>query len=242
MILLLLSFTLVNCDQSPKVSAEVADSIKEEDARTGLVLETIDVEEFTFIRLDQHGQEVWIASNPVTIPKGELVRYSGEIMMKDFQSKSLDRVFPVILFVQSVQPVEAGSMTFQEDLATTPDVTDLHNKMSARPIAESGPIVIEPLDGGMTIAGIISEYGQIEGQEVSLRAKVTKFSPNILQKNWITLQDGTGTAPNDKLVVTTSETVAVGDEVIVTGLVRINVDIGAGYVYEVLLENARLSK
>ena len=75
-----------------------------------------------------------------------------------------------------------------------------------------------------------------------MRAKVVKFSPNILGKNWVTLEDGTGTAPNNKLVVTSSWSVAVGDEVVVKGKVKNNVDIGAGYTYEVLLEEASFSQ
>ena len=101
---------------------------------------------------------------------------------------------------------------------------------------------MQPLEGGKTIAVIYAEHEQIEGQEVSLRAKVIKFSPNILGINWVTLQDGTGTAVESSLVVTTSETLAIGDEVVVTGMVKTNVDIGAGYVYKVMLEGATFSQ
>ena len=69
-----------------------------------------------------------------------------------------------------------------------------------------------------------------------------KFSENILGMNWITLQDGTGIAPENKLVVTSSEVAEVGDEVVVKGLVKNNVDIGAGYTYKVLLEDASFSR
>jgi hypothetical protein len=75
-----------------------------------------------------------------------------------------------------------------------------------------------------------------------LRAQVVKFSANILGENWITLQDGKGTATDDKLVVTSSETVDVGDELIVQGLAKTNVDIGACYNYKVLLEEASFSQ
>lgn len=103
-------------------------------------------------------------------------------------------------------------------------------------------IAVQALEGGMAIAAIFAEHEQFEAQEVSLRAKVIKFSPNVLGKNWVTLQDGTGTAPDDKLVVTSSETVKIGDEVIVKGKVKSNVDIGAGYAYKVLLEEAVFSR
>lgn len=240
-ILTLLMFTLFGCDQSPEVATEEVAAVKEADSRTGMVLETIDVDSYTYIRLEQQGQEVWLASSPITVSKGELVKFSGEIMMQDFHSKTLNRTFPIILFVGDVQRLDTGSVTLTKELAVAPDVTELHNNMAAKSVAQAGPVAVEPLEGGKTIAEIVAEHEQIEGQEVSLRARVTKFSTNILGKNWITLQDGTGTAPNNKLVVTSSEIVAVGDEVVVKGLVRTNVDIGAGYNYKVLLEEGSFS-
>jgi len=61
-------------------------------------------------------------------------------------------------------------------------------------------------------------------------------------KNWVTLQDGTGAAPNDKLMASSSEMVAAGEIVTVKGVVRSNVDLGSGYLYKVLLEEATFSK
>jgi hypothetical protein len=241
-ILALLMFALVGCDQAPKVSEEEMAAVKEADAKTGMVLETMDVEPYTYIRLDMQGQEVWLASTPVSVAKGELIRYSGEMVMQDFYSKTLDRTFPFILFVNGVQPVEAGAPTLSEDLAAAPDVTALHNNMGASAVAVTEPVVVEKLEGGMSIAEIIAAHEQMEGQEVSLRARVIKFSENILGMNWITLQDGTGTAPDNKLVVTSSEVAVVGDEVVVKGLVKNNVDIGAGYTYKVLLEEASFTQ
>lgn len=240
-ILLLLAITLFGCDKSEKATEEEAAVIKEADARTGMVLEAIDVEGYTYIRLDKQGEELWLAGPPTDVAKGELITYAGEAVMSNFYSKTLDRTFPTILFVGGVQKIDAGTKTMSEDLATTPDVSKIHANMAANSTA-TGPIVVERLEGGKTIAEIIAEHEQIEGQEVSLRAQVVKFSPNILGKNWITLEDGTGTAPNNKLVVTSSGTVAVGDEVIVKGKVKNNVDIGAGYTYEVLLEEASFSQ
>ncbi|MFC1779617.1 hypothetical protein ACFLZU_04710 [Thermodesulfobacteriota bacterium] len=72
--------------------------------------------------------------------------------------------------------------------------------------------------------------------------QVVKLSTNILSKNWITLQNGKGTVPDDKRVVTSSETVAVDDELIVKGLAKTNVDIGAGDNCKVPLEEVSVSK
>ena len=71
-----------------------------------------------------------------------------------------------------------------------------------------------------------------------LRARVTKVSANIMDRNWITLQDGTGQAPADKLIATSDTLARVGDVIVVTGIVSTDVDLGSGYRYSVLLEKA----
>ena len=93
-------------------------------------------------------------------------------------------------------------------------------------------------ENGHTVEELFNQAADLDTKKVQIRGKVVKVSPNIMGKNWITLQDGTGTPPNNKLVVTSLSEAAVGDEVVVTGKVKNNVDIGAGYVYAVLLEEA----
>jgi hypothetical protein len=61
-------------------------------------------------------------------------------------------------------------------------------------------------------------------------------------KNWITMQDGTGTEPDNRLVATSSELVSPGDLVIASGILRKDIDIGAGYKYKILLEEATFSQ
>ena len=110
----------------------------------------------------------------------------------------------------------------------------------AKSVAAVAPAAgeIAPLDGGKTIANIRAESEQLKGQQVALRAKVMKVSENILGKNWITLEDGTVTAPDNKLLATSSEIAEIGDLVTVTGVVKTNVDLGSGYNYSVLIEEA----
>ena len=244
-ILLLLIIGLYGCEQA--VEAPVETVVEVIQPNTGVVLETIAVESYTYSRLDMGGNEVWIASTPIQVSVGDAIRFSGEMVMNDFHSKELDRTFSEVLFVSTAAPVAAGVSNTSVGQPASPQVTDPHQGMNIPAKTSAGPAVQEPinvqaLEGGMTIATIFAEHEQLEGQEVSLRAKVTKFSPNILGKNWITLQDGTGTEPDNALVVTTTETAAVGDELIIKGRVKNNVDIGAGYNYKVMLEEASFSQ
>jgi hypothetical protein len=83
---------------------------------------------------------------------------------------------------------------------------------------------------------------ELADQQVSLRARVVKVSEDILGKNWITLQDGTGDEPNNKLIATSAEIAHIGDLVTVSGVLRTDVALGSGYTYKVLLEEAVFSQ
>ena len=244
-ILFLLMIALYGCEQAVEAPAETGVEVIQ--PNTGVVLETIAVESYTYSRLDMGGNEVWIASTPIQVSVGDAIRFSGEMLMTDFHSKELDRTFSEVLFVSVAEPVGGGVSATPTAQSASTQVTDPHQGMNIQAKTNTGsgvqePINVQALGGGMTIATIFAEHEQLEGQEVSLRAKVTKFSPNILGKNWITLQDGTGTEPDNALVVTTTEIAAIGDELIVKGRVKGNVDLGAGYNYKVLLEEASFSQ
>ena len=79
---------------------------------------------------------------------------------------------------------------------------------------------------------------------VTIHAKVVKYSPGIMGKNWVHLRDGTGSAEkNDHdLTVTTQDETKVGDVVTVKGTVQVDKDFGAGYAYPVIVEDAKLVK
>jgi len=115
---------------------------------------------------------------------------------------------------------------------------------AAAPAAPVGKIEKAKAADARTVAEVVAGKSGLEGKTVTIRGKVVKASHGILGKNWIHLQDGTGSASaaTHDIVVTTADTVEVGDVVNANGVVRTNVDIGSGYKYAVLVEDARLRK
>jgi hypothetical protein len=94
----------------------------------------------------------------------------------------------------------------------------------------------------MTVAEIVANGGKLKDKKVVVRGKVVKYNPDIMGKNWVHLQDGSGSeadATNDILVTTTSKT-SIGAVVTVTGVVHTDKDFSAGYVFKVLIEEAKL--
>jgi hypothetical protein len=70
---------------------------------------------------------------------------------------------------------------------------------------------------------------------------VVKFISGIMGKNWLHLRDGTGAPGSDDLTVTTDATVETGSTVVVRGTVTTDRDFGAGYKYELIIEDAEIT-
>ena len=69
---------------------------------TGIVLETINAKTYTYMRLKGEKGEFWAASNSVQLKNGDKVILDKVHPMDNFHSKTLDRTFKKILFVQNV--------------------------------------------------------------------------------------------------------------------------------------------
>jgi aspartyl/asparaginyl-tRNA synthetase len=84
----------------------------------------------------------------------------------------------------------------------------------------------------------------LNSKTVRVRGKVMKVSRMIMGKNWLHIQDGTGNPLKNEhdLVVTTADEPAVDAVVTVEGTLNANRDFGAGYKYEVIIEDAKVEK
>ena len=95
--------------------------------------------------------------------------------------------------------------------------------------------------GGQTVADVFAKKDELAGKQITVRGKVVKARANIMGKNWIHVRDGSGTDNANDLTVTTTETPpTVGATVVVTGVLSRNKDLGLGYKYDVLIEDAKV--
>ena len=101
---------------------------------------------------------------------------------------------------------------------------------------------VAPAAGGLTIAQVWSKSASLAGTKVKVRGRVVKYNSGILGRNWLHLQDGSGSAAEGThdLTVTTTATAQVGAIVTATGTVALDKDFGAGYSYKVMLEDATI--
>ena len=92
--------------QVSKMLADGAFSHDTDELPKGKVLETIDVDGYTYFKF-QNGEEAdWAATAKLDLPKGSNVVLMKSYPMYDFKSKTLDRTFKKILFVSSLDIVQ----------------------------------------------------------------------------------------------------------------------------------------
>ena len=141
----------------------------------------------------------------------------------------------------AVAAPQAGADTAKPPVALPPG----HVPINTAPI-DLGDIKVPKAIGpnARTVEEVITKRVELKDKTVLVRGKVVKFTPEILNKNWIHLRDGSGSASDNThdVVVTTKDQAKVGDVVVVKGVVRTDKDLGSGYVYKVLIEEATLQK
>lgn len=209
-------------------------------AGSGKVVETVDSGGYTYVQIDTGSKKFWAASPQFKVAVGDRVSVPGGMEMRDFTSKTLKRTFDVISFVDHVT-VESGSPSagaITKHAGAQGSAGDAKAHTSAAAIGASG---IAKAEGGQTVAELYANRAALAGKDVAVRGKVAKFTPNVMGKNWVHLQDGSGAAGTNDVTVTTSATAAVGQTVLVKGKLVTEKDFGAGYKYEVIIEDAALS-
>jgi hypothetical protein len=197
--------------------------------------EVIQGSRYTYVRVSSDGSDYWIAINKAEIKEKETYYWSVGSEMNEFTSKELKRTFRSIFFVQDFTDKPITGPVVPQQMPSE----SMAGKQQA---PEYQGIVVPKAAGGITIAGLYAGKDAMEGKTVKICGKVVKFSVGIMNKNWVHIQDGTKDNGKYDLAVTTLDSVKVGDVLIFEGKISLNKDIGAGYFYEVLMEDARVRK
>lgn len=207
----------------------------------GTVLESIEVDAYTYLRLETPGGQVWAAVDRTPIATGTKVAIAQASIMKDFWSRTQQKIYEWIVFgrlADSCEPPAHSGGGMAAHHAAISAAT------GAAPSSE--PISIAKADGpsGLTVAQVVTQSATLDDKPVAVRGRVVRYTADVMGRNWIHLRDGSGSAAdgsNDVLVATGAQA-QVGEVVLVKGVVHTNRDFGAGYAYKVLIENATLER
>lgn len=214
---------------------------------TGTVLETMNAGQYTYVRLKTSEGEIWAAVMQQELKTGSEITIGDSMWMQNFESKTLKRTFDKILFGAIVGPGQGAAAAGA--LPPGHPATGSGTASAALAVAGSAPITDVKVDKATgkdahTIAEVWASAPSLKGTEVAIRGRVVKWNPEIMGKNWIHIQDGSGSAEKktNDITVTTQDVVAKGDIVTVRGKVVVDKDFGAGYAYAVMIEEAKIVK
>ena len=186
---------------------------------------------YTYLQVKEGDKEYWVAVSRFEAEKGKTYYYNQSMEMSNFKSKELNRTFENILFIQdfSDQPIKPKPL---------PALTT----KGRQNMEQVGGIKVEPISGGIKLSEIFANPSSFNGKKVKVSGQVIKFSPEIMQKNWVHIQDGSEANGSFDLTVTTLDAVEVGKVVSFEGVIAVNKDFGYGYKYDVILEESKVIK
>jgi hypothetical protein len=236
----------------------------------GVVLEVKDVPTYTYMRMKtDEGTEIWAATSTAPIKVGDSVTLVNAIVMNNFESKSLHKTFPTIIFGSLPNAAGANAST---DLgmslgmgmsgaamngaatggaamgaASAPEpALDSSYSILPKKLESINDEHIDKAKGkyAHTVGEVMSKGAHFKNKTVRVRGKVVKYNADIMGRNWVHLRDGSGFAGDqtNDILVTTKDTTKLGDIVTAMGVVHTEKDFGAGYYYKVLIEDATLQK
>jgi hypothetical protein len=223
---------------------------------SGVVAETLDASDYTYMRLETSGGETWAAVTKTSVKKGDRVTVENAMSMDGFESKTLNRKFERIVFGNlgggkaaalsegaPPAPVSAHGSAFEASQQT--QIAAQHAAVAGGP-ADGGDLAVAKAEGkdARTVAQVFAERVSLKDKTVSVRGKVVKANSGIMGRNWIHIRDGSGSREkkDHDLTVTTQDAAAVGDVVVARGVVHLDRDFGAGYAYPVVIEDAKITR
>lgn len=194
------------------------------------VKEVLNANAYTYLLVTESEKEYWIAIPKTEVKVGKTYTYEGGMEMKKFESKDLKRTFDSVLFVEGI--IDPNPPAVTETATTLLKVTSSNELSKGITLAK----------GGISIYDLYSTKDKLAGKTVILTGKVIKFMPDIMSKNWIHLQDGTSYNGFNDITITSLAKVKVDEIVTLKGTVVLNKDLGSGYKYDILIEDAVVVK
>jgi hypothetical protein len=240
-------FLLIACARAPAPQAaavppaaprsEAPRAAPASPAVAGRVLETMDAASYTYVRLATAEGEQWAAVPATPVAVGSEVTLASVMPMRNFTSKTLGRTFALIYFSTGFEGQRQGPPH-----AAAPAGFEALDAWADSKGKDSTGKAAAPAAGAQPIAEVYRQRAALVDRAVLVQGRVVKLTTGVLGKNWVHLRDGSGSAQghDDDLAITTTDDVKLGDVVAVRGAVHLERDFGAGYLFPVILEDARV--
>lgn len=189
------------------------------------VKEVLPTEKYVYLFVNSGEDEFWIATGKQEVEVGKDYVYKNGLLKTNFESKEYNRIFDKVYLVSRLIPADHGQS--ENTIITIPSTP-----------TSSEPATIDHPGNFQTIREIVSNPNKFKDKEVLITGQCVKLNANIMGRNWIHLDDRTN--DNYDFVVTSNTPVPEGQVVKMKGILKLDQDFGAGYRYELIVENASL--
>jgi predicted RNA-binding protein len=241
----LFAFLTISCNSDPRVieseninsttgntsSIDEVSGIKETnlDEHKVVVEEVLNTTQYTYLNVLENGKKYWIAISGSDAKVGDTYHYKGGLEQKNFYSKEFERTFETVLLVSNVWKNNSGA-----------SMKEAHANISKVPSTELEVDNITPAKGAITLSDLLANKENYNGKLVKITGKCIKSNPMIMNRNWLHIKDSS----SDKfdLTVTTSENITLGEVITLEGTIALDKDFGAGYKYDIIMEDAVLKQ
>ena len=189
-----------------------------------IVQEVLHTEKYSYLNVIEKDQKFWIAIPRNEIEIGGTYYYSGGLLKRNFESKEYNRVFETIYLVSDIHNHSLNSGASQAK-TTHEHSTHTHGK-----------IEVQIAEGSVPLSELFKDRTKYQGKVVQVTGQCVKVNPKIMGRNWVHIQDGSNEGLD--LTITTTENVELNEVVSFEGVIALNKDFGAGYIYDIIMEQA----
>ncbi|MBT8183014.1 MAG: hypothetical protein KJO53_15655 [Eudoraea sp.] len=195
------------------------------------ILEIIPASKYVYLKVKEDKDQFWIATKKREINLDSTYFYREALLKTEFKSKIHDRVFDSIWFVTKLVTQMHGTKYTSWD-SDKPQISK--DKKDPVEVNERGDKNIS-YKVYPEISALLNDPDKFDGQAVQIKGRCVKVNNNIMNKNWIHLKDES--QDDFDLIVTTNMSAEKGDIITIQATVALNKDYGAGYSYDLILEN-----
>ena len=217
--------TLSNTDQSSEAFSSTTS-----DVHQVVIGEILNTERYTYAEVTENQEKFWIAVPKQELVKGHTYYYRGGLKKTNFQSQEFNRVFDVVYLVSNIidsKEHPGGNLGDGRQAETAPS-----SEGNTKPVA-----------GSIKLSELMKNKSKYAGKTILISGQCVKANYQIMGKNWFHIQDGSEVAgKKSDLTVTTSDAIQMGEQAAFEGKIVLNKDFGAGYKYEIIMEDALLKK
>lgn len=233
---------MVSCGDSPKIvektsgfeapataaaTVQPAEAKGDESMHEVVAVETLSAQRYTYVLVEESDEQFWIAVPKSDVVVGETYYYSGGLLKRNFKSQEFDREFETIYLVSGLLQRSSGQSQSAVDRA-------LANSSPKSQAADH----VHSSENSVSLEELFTNKEQYNGKVIEVTGECVKINKQIMGRNWVHIQDGSGGEKPYDLTVTTSADIPVGAVVTLRGKIVLDRDFGSGYRYDIIMEDA----